>query len=240
MLIRCLVILLVAGVLPGCNRISRVDDTGQPPPPPPQPEITVLVPYQSPWAETMRAPLLLNRAMSTGTDRVLSAVTNGCTFEAMFGPLSLNTPNSGQVIPTTNSSNEPVLTVQSGYAFLIGRWPRVVSKWAQGAASGTEMLIQIDTSTSSVETHRVFLLDYLTAQKITVVAVNPTTGAPILPGVDIVSEGYVEVTMNVLSGLPQVAGPFPLTNAPASVTTFVADIKRRAAHQGLLPYPTSP
>lgn len=174
------------------------------------------------WRRVAYTTVAANAPMTTTKVRWLHARGTPyggakANYYAVFGPYP-----AGQSAKATPHSSQPYLYLEKGWAYLIGRWPIIVTKQVIGVGEGTTILCWITYATDGTEIHRMFLLQPTGTQKCKVWLRQTSDPIPIptrTPDQVIDAEAYCEAKL--VGGTWVLSAPVPKSSWSQEIIDFV-------------------
>lgn len=184
------------------------------------------------WASAARGPTSIG-AVQTSTQRILfSGIRGNTQVYAMFVPESGSVAEFVLLDATLGSgptaTPAAVARLNKGYAYLIGRWPILITSAGTGTGIGTKIAAWINPDTAHPNHVRFFLIRPKPGQEL---RVQLAGSAPSNPPEVLATEGYIEVSDENNDGVGELVGTKERSDASGTV---VWDADAESAYQFLL------
>lgn len=142
------------------------------------------------WASAARGPTAIGAGQSLPTRALFSGIRGKTQVYAMFVPAPLSTVEFVLIEGSLNGEDAAIAELDQGYAYLLGRWPIVITKGGTGTGIGTRIAAWVNPDTTRPNHSRFFLISPEPGQELRV----QLAGAGPAPTIySLTKEGYIEV-----------------------------------------------
>lgn len=142
------------------------------------------------WASAARGPTAIGAGQSLPTRALFSGIRGKTQVYAMFVPAPWSTVEFVLIEGSLNGEDAAIAQLDKGYAYLLGRWPIVITKGGTGTGIGTKIAAWVDPDTAHPNHSRFFLINPESGQELRV----QLAGAGPAPTIySLTKEGYIEV-----------------------------------------------
>lgn len=142
------------------------------------------------WASAARGPTTIGAGQSLPSRRLFSGIRGKTQVYAMFVPAPWSTVEFVLIDGSLNGEDAAIAQLDKGYAYLLGRWPIVITKGGTGTGIGTKIAAWVDPDTTRPNHSRFFLINPEAGQELRVQLAGPGPTPTIY---SLTKEGYVEV-----------------------------------------------